>query len=333
MANPDEDAFVRTIEAYPADCAPRLVFADWLEEREDKRHLWVRESAAYLARDQASNGWPGDPNSIYELSKGPNNPFDPFLGCICTPTAPMSIMSRGGNTSWNYTFTIDTSELHRAYLVHEPRDVRISSNGAPYLNALPLFGRAANQILFREERIDRVHLRLRVTLQFSDPPRGIFTVHNPWPGHTTYLHAQPIYSLRNARSIDVASKWRFLQKAKFVPLPKPDYYPPIPRRNWGKIPQGTAIRLKHPVPVEWIVDAETSESGIMDSLTGERTYEVKRTEWSDVYFVVGVELDPMGSVSGLRIVPLERFETGPLVTLDEQTYRQVPRQVPEVYFA
>ena len=39
----DEDAFLAAIAAAPADQAPRLVFADWLEERGDPRGAWLRD--------------------------------------------------------------------------------------------------------------------------------------------------------------------------------------------------------------------------------------------------------------------------------------------------
>lgn len=39
----DEAAFLATIRANPADDLPRLVFADWLEERGEPRGPWVRD--------------------------------------------------------------------------------------------------------------------------------------------------------------------------------------------------------------------------------------------------------------------------------------------------
>jgi len=38
----DEDAFLRAIVAHPADRTPRLVYADWLEERSDPRAAYLR---------------------------------------------------------------------------------------------------------------------------------------------------------------------------------------------------------------------------------------------------------------------------------------------------
>ncbi|WP_020467829.1 TIGR02996 domain-containing protein [Zavarzinella formosa] len=38
----EEAAFTETILAAPRDDAPRLVFADWLEERDDPRGEWLR---------------------------------------------------------------------------------------------------------------------------------------------------------------------------------------------------------------------------------------------------------------------------------------------------
>jgi uncharacterized protein (TIGR02996 family) len=39
----DEEAFLAAIAAAPDDQAPRLVFADWLEERGDPRGVWLRD--------------------------------------------------------------------------------------------------------------------------------------------------------------------------------------------------------------------------------------------------------------------------------------------------
>src|SRR5262245_55358117 len=38
----DEDAFLRAIAAGPGDAAPRLVYADWLEEHGDPRAEYLR---------------------------------------------------------------------------------------------------------------------------------------------------------------------------------------------------------------------------------------------------------------------------------------------------
>lgn len=38
----DDEAFIRTILASPGDDAPRLVYADWLEERGDERGAYFR---------------------------------------------------------------------------------------------------------------------------------------------------------------------------------------------------------------------------------------------------------------------------------------------------
>jgi uncharacterized protein (TIGR02996 family) len=43
-AHPDEAAFLAAIAAAPDDALPRLVFADWLEERNDPRAVWVRDA-------------------------------------------------------------------------------------------------------------------------------------------------------------------------------------------------------------------------------------------------------------------------------------------------
>lgn len=42
--HPDEVAFLAAIAAAPDDVLPRLVFADWLEDRSDPRAAWVRDA-------------------------------------------------------------------------------------------------------------------------------------------------------------------------------------------------------------------------------------------------------------------------------------------------
>jgi uncharacterized protein (TIGR02996 family) len=54
----DEDAFLRAIVANPADDAPRLVYADWLEERGDPdseaKAAFLRDTAALTTRSGRS---------------------------------------------------------------------------------------------------------------------------------------------------------------------------------------------------------------------------------------------------------------------------------------
>lgn len=42
----DDEAFIRAIVAAPADEAPRLIYADWLEERDDPRAAYLRAEVA-----------------------------------------------------------------------------------------------------------------------------------------------------------------------------------------------------------------------------------------------------------------------------------------------
>jgi uncharacterized protein (TIGR02996 family) len=53
----DEDAFLRAIAAAPADDAPRLVYADWLDERGDPRGIYLRAELKW-ARPWRSPGCP-----------------------------------------------------------------------------------------------------------------------------------------------------------------------------------------------------------------------------------------------------------------------------------
>lgn len=57
----DEAAFLRAITESPGDDTPRLVFADWLDERGDPRSEWLRIQV-HLARLAASGSW--DPELV-----------------------------------------------------------------------------------------------------------------------------------------------------------------------------------------------------------------------------------------------------------------------------
>ncbi len=61
LANPDrvtENVFLTDILRYPADATPRLVFADWLEERDDPRAPYVRLFTRLNALSEDENtGW------------------------------------------------------------------------------------------------------------------------------------------------------------------------------------------------------------------------------------------------------------------------------------
>jgi uncharacterized protein (TIGR02996 family) len=56
----DEDAFLRAILASPHDDAPRLIYADWLEERGDPRGEYIRLLCAL-------DGLPGDDARAVEM--------------------------------------------------------------------------------------------------------------------------------------------------------------------------------------------------------------------------------------------------------------------------
>jgi uncharacterized protein (TIGR02996 family) len=51
----DDEAFIRAIVNAPADDAPRLVYADWLDERDDPRGAYLREEVRF-ARSMSTHG-------------------------------------------------------------------------------------------------------------------------------------------------------------------------------------------------------------------------------------------------------------------------------------
>jgi uncharacterized protein (TIGR02996 family) len=70
----DDEAFVRAIVAAPADEAPRLVYADWLDERGNPRGAYLRAEAAN----------PGDVDRLRPLAAG----LDPvWLARVSRPPA------------------------------------------------------------------------------------------------------------------------------------------------------------------------------------------------------------------------------------------------------
>ncbi|HVK09257.1 MAG TPA: TIGR02996 domain-containing protein [Gemmataceae bacterium] len=52
----DDEAFIRAIVSAPGDDAPRLVYADWLDERGDRRGAYLREETVW-ARDRSPSRW------------------------------------------------------------------------------------------------------------------------------------------------------------------------------------------------------------------------------------------------------------------------------------
>jgi uncharacterized protein (TIGR02996 family) len=53
----ERDALISAVRARPTDRTARLVFADWLNERDDPLGEYVRAEAAVLAHDIGSNEW------------------------------------------------------------------------------------------------------------------------------------------------------------------------------------------------------------------------------------------------------------------------------------
>jgi uncharacterized protein (TIGR02996 family) len=83
----DDEAFIRAIVAAPGDGAPRLVYADWLDERGDPRGAYLRAEVRW-AKDRANDSgvslraWAGglDPVWVARVSRPP-------LGVCCDRAA------------------------------------------------------------------------------------------------------------------------------------------------------------------------------------------------------------------------------------------------------
>jgi uncharacterized protein (TIGR02996 family) len=53
-----EEAFLRAIIDHPADDAPRLIYADWLDERGDPRGEFIRVLCALAEVPKGDPRWP-----------------------------------------------------------------------------------------------------------------------------------------------------------------------------------------------------------------------------------------------------------------------------------
>ena len=53
----DEEAFLRAVALAPADDAPRLVYADWLDDRGDPRAAYLRLTTAAAGRVRGGLPW------------------------------------------------------------------------------------------------------------------------------------------------------------------------------------------------------------------------------------------------------------------------------------
>ncbi len=72
----DEETFIRAVVDRPGDDTPRLMYADWLDDRADPRGAYLRaERAAVAARPEASlAGQLGQHARDQTLTLGPVNP-------------------------------------------------------------------------------------------------------------------------------------------------------------------------------------------------------------------------------------------------------------------
>ncbi len=66
---PDDDAFLRTIVDSPGHDLPRLVYADWLDDRDDPRGPFLRAEVEW-AQSWKDGQRPGDATELRELAAG-----------------------------------------------------------------------------------------------------------------------------------------------------------------------------------------------------------------------------------------------------------------------
>lgn len=65
----DDEAFVRAVVDAPGDDTPRLVYADWLDDRSDPRGAYLRTEAEW-AKPWRSGERPADSPELRELARG-----------------------------------------------------------------------------------------------------------------------------------------------------------------------------------------------------------------------------------------------------------------------
>jgi uncharacterized protein (TIGR02996 family) len=129
----EEEAFLRAIAAAPADDAPRLVYADWLDEHGDPRAEFLRAEVAFAATRGAADSpvrlleqrtkfdpswWP----RVARAAAGPRMvlrcavcrlpltvPLNPLGGVVwlsqadATPLVPAGFLWKSDGTVWNGT--------------------------------------------------------------------------------------------------------------------------------------------------------------------------------------------------------------------------------------
>lgn len=59
--DPAEETFIRTLVGLPGDDAPRVAYADWLDERSDPRGRWLRAELVWAAPWRTGRPPPGSP--------------------------------------------------------------------------------------------------------------------------------------------------------------------------------------------------------------------------------------------------------------------------------
>ena len=84
---PDDEAFVRAIVAAPGDDLPRLVYADWLDDRGDPRGAYLRAEAAW------ATPWKDDTRPADDPRLASDGGWArPGLGGPCQPAAGRGVL-------------------------------------------------------------------------------------------------------------------------------------------------------------------------------------------------------------------------------------------------
>jgi uncharacterized protein (TIGR02996 family) len=133
----DEDAFIRAILDTPGDSAPRLVYADWLEERGDARAEYLRLLCAITERE----GMPGNGDGVRARLAELRASLDPAWIARVQPSSATDVwgysvvceMARGAFTTVYEAFCTHPNLRGRRVtlrVVQHPRDAHRFLNAA-----------------------------------------------------------------------------------------------------------------------------------------------------------------------------------------------------------
>jgi uncharacterized protein (TIGR02996 family) len=159
----EAEAFLQRIRAYPDDDAPRLIYADWLEERGDPRGEFIRVQLALARQDDDG----GHPREVAEVrSRWERRERDLLEAHRETWTAPLQGLATGAKFRRGFIEEVNVTarqlveRAHELFAIGPIRHLRLLDVGShltaalqcPYLgrlNALTIHAQHAGEPLAR----------------------------------------------------------------------------------------------------------------------------------------------------------------------------------------